>query len=85
MSDPIQIVLLYFVMPVWFLAGVADWLCHRATDIEHTAGAKESIIHLLMFAEIAIPLLGCLFLEINALSAFTDAQIGELQTNWPPS
>jgi cytochrome c oxidase assembly factor CtaG len=53
-NDPAQMVLLYFVMPVWFLAGVADWLCHRATDIEHTAGAKESFIHLLMFAEIAV-------------------------------
>jgi hypothetical protein len=67
MSDPTQAVLLYFVMPVWFLAGIADWACHRATDIEHTAGAKESLIHLLMFAEVAVPLLACLFLEINAL------------------
>jgi hypothetical protein len=67
MSDPTQMVLLYFVMPVWFLAGVADWLCHRASDIEHTAGAKESVLHLLMFAEIAVPLLACLLLEINAL------------------
>ncbi len=50
-SDPVQFALLYFIMPLWFLAGVADWLCHRASDIEHTTGAKESIIHLLMFAE----------------------------------
>src|SRR5947208_16853774 len=50
-SDPVQFALLYFIMPLWFLAGVADWLCHRASDIEHTPGAKESIIHLLMFAE----------------------------------
>jgi hypothetical protein len=66
MSDPTQSLLLYFIMPVWFLAGTADWLCHRATDIEHTTGPKESLIHLLMFAEIAVPLLACLFLEINA-------------------
>lgn len=66
MSDPTQSLLLYFIMPVWFLAGAADWLCHRATDIEHTTGPKESLIHLLMFAEIALPLLACLFLEINA-------------------
>jgi hypothetical protein len=66
MSDPTQALLLYFIMPLWFLAGVADWLCHRATDIEHTTGAKESLLHLLMFAEIALPLLACLFLEINA-------------------
>jgi hypothetical protein len=43
-------------------------LCHRASDIEHTAGWKESLIHLLMFGEVALPLLMCLFLEINALT-----------------
>src|SRR3954470_16579939 len=67
MDDPVRILLLYFIMPVWFLAGVADYLCHRATDIEHTAGPKESLLHLLMFAEVAVPLLMCLFLDINAL------------------
>jgi hypothetical protein len=65
--DPTQTLLLYFIMPVWFLAGFADYLCHRATDIAHTTGPKESLLHLLMFGEIAIPLLMCLFLEINAL------------------
>src|SRR4051794_9526520 len=37
-GDPTQTLLLYFIMPVWFLAGFADYLCHRATDIAHTAG-----------------------------------------------
>ena len=67
MPDAVQSVLAYFILPIWFLAGIADWLCHRATDIEHTTGAKESIIHLLMFGEIAVPLIACLFLDINAL------------------
>jgi hypothetical protein len=67
MENPTQALLLYFIMPVWFLAGLADYLCHRATDIEHTAGPKESLLHLLMFGEVAIPLLMCLFLEINSL------------------
>jgi hypothetical protein len=66
MTDPTQALLLYFIMPLWFLAGLADWLCHRSTDIEHTTGPKESLLHLLMFAEVAVPLLACLFLEINA-------------------
>jgi len=66
-EDPVRILLLYFVMPVWFAAGLADYLCHRASDIEHTAGPKESLLHLLMFAEVAVPLLICLFFEINAL------------------
>jgi hypothetical protein len=68
MTDgPPQVLLLYIVMPVWFAAGIADWVCHRASDIEHTTGAKESLLHLLMFGEVAIPLTAALFLEINAL------------------
>lgn len=50
-----EMLLLYFIIPLWFLAGIADWLCHRATDIEHNAGIKESIIHLLMYAETGTP------------------------------
>ncbi|HEX6832198.1 MAG TPA: hypothetical protein VF132_01585 [Rudaea sp.] len=57
----------WFLLPLWLLVGIADWLCHRATDIEHTTGAKESMIHLLLFAEVGIPLLGALFFEVNAL------------------
>jgi hypothetical protein len=68
MDDPVRTVLLYFIIPVWFLAGVADYLCHRASDIAHTAGWKESVLHLLMFGEVAVPLLMCLFLEVNALT-----------------
>jgi hypothetical protein len=67
MHDPTQALLLYFIMPVWLLAGLADYFCHRATDIEHNAGPKESLIHLLMFGQFAIPILMCLFFEINAL------------------
>jgi hypothetical protein len=50
MDDPTRLLLLYFIMPVWFLAGFADYLCHRATDIAHTTGPKESLLHLLMTA-----------------------------------
>jgi hypothetical protein len=62
-----QLMLMYFVLPLWLLAGIADYLCHRASDIEHTSGAKESAIHLLLFAEMGIPVLAAIFLEINAL------------------
>jgi hypothetical protein len=51
-SDPT--VLMYFVLPLWLAAGFADWLCHRASHSE-TTGAKESLIHLLMFAEMGAP------------------------------
>ncbi|MBZ9861809.1 diguanylate cyclase [Mesorhizobium sp. CA12] len=61
------LILMYFILPVWLVAGFADWLCHRATHIESTTGAKESLIHLLMFAEVGIPLLAAMFLEVNAL------------------
>jgi len=66
MENATQVLLLYFIMPLWFVAGLADFLCHRATDIEHTGGPRESLFHLLMLFEISVPLLMCLFLEINA-------------------
>jgi hypothetical protein len=60
-------VLMYFILPLWLAAGFADYLCHRAADIEHTSGFKESLLHLLQFAEMAVPLLAVMFLEVNAL------------------
>jgi hypothetical protein len=63
----VQSVLMYFVLPVWLAAGFADYLCHRASSIESTSGWKESLLHLLQFAEMAIPTLAAIFLDINAL------------------
>jgi hypothetical protein len=57
--------LLYFVIPVWMAAGFTDWLCHRASDVEHTGGIKESLMHLAMLAEVGGPTLACLFLEVD--------------------
>ena len=65
--DPQMLLLLYFVLPVWLIAGFADWICHRATDIENTTGLKETWIHILMFLEMGLPLFSALFLEVNAL------------------
>jgi hypothetical protein len=62
-----ETILLYFVLPLWLLAGFADYLCHRASRIEITSGYRETLLHLLMLIEVAIPLLAALFLEINAL------------------
>ena len=67
LSDPTVLILMYFVLAVWLAAGFADWLCRRASHIESTTGAKEFAIHLLMFAEVGVPLLAAMFLEINAL------------------
>jgi hypothetical protein len=66
MSEAAVIVLLYFVLPLWLAAGFADYLCHRASRIQLTTGYKESLLHLLMFSEIAVPLLAAIFFEINA-------------------
>ena len=66
-STAAETILLYFILPRWLLAGFADYLCHRASRIELTSGYKESLLHLLMLAEIGIPLLAAIFFEINAL------------------
>jgi hypothetical protein len=49
----------------WLLAGVADWACHRRTGLERTTGVKESLLHLLMIAQVGLGVLAVLFLEIN--------------------
>ncbi|RTZ45579.1 diguanylate cyclase [Candidimonas sp. SYP-B2681] len=66
LNDPLVQILMYFILPLWVLAGFADWACHRATKIETTSGLKESLLHLLQFAEIGVALLAALFLSINA-------------------
>ena len=58
--------LLYFVVPLWLGSGLADWWHHRRTHIERTAGAYESLLHLLMLAEAGVPSMLGLFLEVNA-------------------
>lgn len=65
--DSVQFTLMYLLVPMWVMAGFIDWIFHRRSDIENTAGFKESLIHLLMFAEVGIPLMAAIFLEINAL------------------
>ncbi|NYE62051.1 hypothetical protein FHW58_003258 [Duganella sp. 1224] len=59
--------LMYFIVPLWLAAGVADWIMHRRAGIEHNSGPKESMIHLLMLAEMGLPVLAALFLQVNAL------------------
>lgn len=64
---PQLVLLLYLVVPLWLVAGFADWLCHRRSAIESTSGAPESVLHLLMLGEMGLPLLGALYLDVNAL------------------
>ena len=60
-------VLLWFILPLWLLAGVGDYLSHRLTRIEETSGAHESVLHIVQFVLIFIPMLMALFLRINLL------------------
>src|SRR4051794_32078405 len=58
--------LMYFIVLVWIAAGLADWACHRVTEVEYTGGASESLLHIAMMAEVGVPALAAMFLEINA-------------------
>jgi hypothetical protein len=62
--------LMYFVLPLWLAAGFADYLCHRAAHIEKTSGWRESILHLLQFVEMAVPVLLALFFQITSSVIF---------------
>lgn len=70
MSDPAILVrhyLLYFVLPLWVLAGLTDYFLHKRTSIEHTSGTKESLLHALQLSEAGVPVVLGLLLDINAL------------------
>jgi hypothetical protein len=59
--------LLFFILPLWMLAGLTDYVLHKRTRIEETAGIKESVLHALQLGEAGLPVLLALLLEINAL------------------
>ena len=61
--------LAYVVLPV-VVAG-RDWpttASTRAAQLPQTSGVHESALHLLQTAEIGVPMLALLFLEVNALT-----------------
>lgn len=65
-SQVLQQVLLYLLLPIWLLAGFGDWLCHRIQHIERSTGLKESLIHILMLAELGIGIAAALLLQVDA-------------------
>jgi hypothetical protein len=70
MGDPSLLLrnyVLFFILPLWIIAGLTDYALHRRTHIEDNAGTKESLLHSLQLAEAGIPLLLALLLDINAL------------------
>lgn len=66
-DDLLRHLLMYLVVPLWFAAGIADWVCHRAARIEATSGPRESLLHLVQFAQAGPVLLAALFLVCNGL------------------
>jgi hypothetical protein len=67
MGGPVWDILVYVVLPLWVLAGFADYVCHRVTHVERASGIKESSIHWLMLGEVGVPLLLAVFFRIDAL------------------
>jgi hypothetical protein len=59
--------LLYFLVPLWYAPGLADWWWHRQTKIEETSGTHESMTHAIMMTVVGVPLLAGLLFDINAL------------------
>lgn len=66
MRDSLSALLLWGIYPVWLLAGAGDYFCHHRTDIERTAGATESWLHLAQFGCLAVAFACALLLEISA-------------------
>lgn len=57
--------LMEWILPAWTAVGALDWYAHVRTDIEHTAGLRENLLHDVMFAQTGIPILLALTCEID--------------------
>ena len=76
----------------WLLAGFADFACHRRTDLPHTSGLAESLLHLAQLSvlgagiclglafEIDTPVLVtlCLLVAVHAGVGYLDTRVA-----WP--
>jgi hypothetical protein len=65
-EQSIHILIGWFILPLWFAAGFADYLFHRRTHIEWNSGVRESVTHHLMLAEVGLPLIMAVFFRIDA-------------------
>lgn len=54
---------------IWLLAGLADFLCHRRTDLPHTSGLDESRWHLVQMLLIGTGVVLALAFEATAAMA----------------
>jgi hypothetical protein len=55
------------IYALWLAAGLADYLCHRRTDIAATSGVAESWLHFLQFLVLGLGLLLGTLLSITPL------------------
>lgn len=77
--------LTYVLIPAWLVPGMLDWMWHRKTKIESTAGAHESVTHILMALEAGAGITMGLFLEIDAgviAGMFAAALVHEATAVW---
>jgi len=56
----------FVVLPLWVAAGFTDYFCHRAARIQINSGTPESLLHLVQFSLIGLPVMLALFLRPNA-------------------
>ena len=63
----LQGVILYGCLPLWVVMGFADYVCHRKSAIERTTGIRESVLHVVMGAQMGLPVFLGLVFEINVL------------------
>lgn len=59
---------LYAGYLIWLLAGLADFVCHRRTDLPHTSGITESFLHWAQLALMGSCLIVGLVFELTPLS-----------------
>lgn len=57
--------LMYGVLPLWVLGGLAEGWCHRRTHFNTPARGRETLYHLTLLAQMGIGGLAALWLEIN--------------------
>jgi hypothetical protein len=56
----------FLVLPLWVAAGFADYWCHRAAEISENSGTMESVLHLVQFSLVGLPVTLALFIRPNA-------------------
>jgi 4-hydroxybenzoate polyprenyltransferase len=64
----ITLVLVGVLYPMWLVAGLVDYWCHKLTDIEATSGRIESWFHVAQFASLGVALLALALFVVTPAS-----------------